>query len=200
MGKEKQTTVLQSSSSQTATQTPEERELNQIQLGEYKGSSGQRQAVGSAGLNLAQLLLEGKQLPGYLQGLTQGIGEDVTSSIVQKSLRDMNTQMAASGAGSFLESGASQAMGVRAAGDIRNQAAQFNLGNLQQLLNLAVGGQAVPMSYQTDLGGNLGQRLAGLRSINQTGSSNQSQYGMNPFMKSFQQSAGTSLGKGLMFG
>lgn len=108
--------------------------------------------------------------------------------------------MAASGAGTFMESGVAQQAGVRAAADVRNQASQFNLQNLQQLLNLAVGGQAVPLAYGESVGGQLGQRLAGLRSVNQTGNSNTTNLSMNPFMKSFQQSAGTSLGKGIFFG
>ena len=149
---------------------------------------------------MAEQLLQGRNLPGYLEPLPFGISEDVTGSIVQNSLRDLNTQMAASGAGTFMESGVAQQAGVRAAADVRNQASQFNLQNLQQLLNLAVGGQAVPLAYGESVGGQLGQRLAGLRSVNQTGNSNTTNLSMNPFMKSFQQSAGTSLGKGIFFG
>ena len=194
MGKEKTTNTTDSKQSQTVAASPQETALNQLQLDEYKASSGQRQAVGSAGLNLSQLLLEGRQLPGYLQGLPAGISPEVTQGIVDQSLRDVNTQMAFSGAGTFMESGASQAAGVRAAGDIRNQSAQFNLGNLQQLINLAVGGQAVPLGYQNDLGGNLGQRLAGLRSVSQQGTSNQ--INRNPFIsgKDVMTGVGTAVG------
>ena len=44
-----------------------------------------------------------------------------------------------------------------------------------------------------------GQSLSGLRNISQTGSSNNATYGMNPFLKSFQQSAGQSLGSNFQF-
>ena len=200
MGKEKQTSTVVQNSTTTPTPTAEETRLNQLQLQDYEQSQPGRQAVNTAGLNLAQQMLEGRPLPGYLGSLPGGISEDVTGGIVQSSLRDLNTQLAASGAGTFLESGSAQQAGVRTAGDIRNQAAQFNLQNLQQLLNLAVGGQAVPLAYGESIGGQLGQRLAGLRSVNQTGNSNTTNLSMNPFMKSFQQSAGTSLGKGIFFG
>lgn len=200
MGKEKQTSTVVQNSTTTPTPTAEETRLNQLQLQDYEASQPGRQAVNNAGLTLAEQLLQGRNLPGYLEPLPFGISEDVTGSIVQNSLRDLNTQMAASGAGTFMESGVAQQAGVRAAADVRNQASQFNLQNLQQLLNLAVGGQAVPLAYGESVGGQLGQRLAGLRSVNQTGNSNTTNLSMNPFMKSFQQSAGTSLGKGIFFG
>ena len=192
-------TVVQgsSTSTQTATPTAEETRLNQLQIQDLEASQGQRQGVNSAGLDLAKLLLTGQNLPGYLGTLPGGISEDVIQGNVDKSLRDLNTQLAASGAGTYLESGASQAMGVRTAGDLRTQASQFNLQNLQQLLNLAVGGQAVPLQYSSDIGNQLGSRLAGLRTINQTGTSSQTT--RTPFLQT-QFAGGIGQGMGSAFG
>lgn len=184
-----------------ATPTAEETALNQLQLSQAQAADPLTRLIQQSGLTLGNLLLTGQELPGYLKALPGGISEDVTNDITNKSLRDLNTQLAFSGAGSFLESGASQSMGVRTAADIRNQAAQFNTQNLAQLLNLATGqGQATPLSYSNDLTGNLGNRLAGLRSVNMQGTTNTTQKSMNPFLKSFETSAGQSLGKGVFFG
>jgi hypothetical protein len=195
MGREKQTIVTQGSSTTTPTPTAEETALNKLQLEEFQASSPARRALTQSGLNLGNLLLTGQPLPGFLSGLPGGISPEVTTSITDQALRDVNTQLAASGAGTFLESGASQAIGARTAGDIRNQAAQFNLQQLAQLLNLATGqGQAVPLGFQSNLSGQLGGQLAGLRSTRTETLGNQSTYQMNPFLKSFYQSAGTGFG------
>lgn len=68
----------------------------------------------------------------------------------------------------------------------------FNIGNLLNLLNLAVGGQASIQQPVLSTGQQLTQALAGLRSVNTQGTATQNttQYGMNPFMKSFQTSMG----------
>ena len=65
-----------------------------------------------------------------------------------------------------------------------------------QLLNIAAGGSAQVQQPGLQTAGQLGQSLSGLRSINQTGSysSTSTTVGMNPFLKSFQESAGQSLG------
>lgn len=68
----------------------------------------------------------------------------------------------------------------------------FNIGNLLNLLNLAVGGQASIQQPVLSTGQQLTQALAGLRTQNVSGTTttNSTQYGMNPFMKSFQTSMG----------
>lgn len=201
MGQEKKTGTTVVNQTTQATPTAEETALNQLQLSQAQAADPLTRLIQQSGLTLGNLLLTGQELPGYLKALPGGISEDVTNDITNKSLRDLNTQLAFSGAGSFLESGASQSMGVRTAADIRNQAAQFNTQNLAQLLNLATGqGQATPLSYSNDLTGNLGNRLAGLRSVNMQGTTNTTQKSMNPFLKSFETSAGQSLGKGVFFG
>lgn len=191
--KEKTTTTTQATSTPTA--DPSMVEMNKLDLDLRKQNQQGLGEVQSNSLNLANLLLRGLQLPGYLQSLPGGISEDVISDMTNKSLNDVNYQLANSGAGSFLESGASQAIGARTAGDIRNNAAQFNLQSLQQLLNLATGNAAQVQSPIISQSGNLGQRLAGLTSVNQTGLSN-FRSNQNPFLNSFAGGLGQGVGSG----
>lgn len=95
-------------------------------------------------------------------------------------------------AGGILNSGSAASISARTAGDIYRNSAQFNLQNLMQLLNLGVGGQALPLQLGIETGQQLGGRLAGLRTG--TSSGNTTTLGMNPFMKSFQTSAGQAFG------
>jgi len=201
MGGEKQTGTTVVNQTTSATPTAEETARNKLQLEQEQAADPFVRALQKSGLELGNLLLRGEGLPGYLGALPGGISPDVVNNITNQSLKDLNVQLAQSGAGSFLESGASQAIGSRTSGDIRNQAAQFNSQNLAQLLNIATGqGQANPLGYSTDLSNSLSGRLAGLRSFNTQGTTTQTQIGMNPFLRSFQNSAGSSLGKGLFFG
>ena len=128
-------------------------------------------------------------MPGYLNTLPGGISEDVTNSITQQSLQDIMPQFQSAG---ILDSGTAAQISSRTAADVRNQSAQFNIQNLLQLLNLGVGGQAQVQQPLLTTSGQYSQSLSGLRSINQTGSS--STLGMNPFLKSFQTSAGSGIG------
>lgn len=189
MGKEK--TVVQSSGTQQATQTPEEQELNRLQLEQAKAFDPIQRQLNESGGNLVNQLLLGQPLPGYLGGLPGGISEDVTSQIVQKSIQDLQGTFGQSG---LLDSGVNASISARTAGDIRMNSAQFNLQNLQQLLNIAVGGQAQVQNSSISQSSVLGQRLAGLRTNTMQG--NQTTLGMNPFLKSFQTSLGSSLGSG----
>lgn len=179
MGADKTTTKT------SAEATPEERQLNQLQLEQAKSFDPQQRQMNQNAGNLVNQLLTGQSLPGYLNTLPGGISPDVTQHIVDQSLRDLYPQFQSSG---ILDSGVAASIAGRTAGDIRASAEQFNIQNLQQLLNLAVGGQAQvqqPMLHTTS---QLGSRLTGLRSSTSTVTA------MNPFLKSFQQSAGQGLG------
>lgn len=191
---EKTTQSAQTQSTQTVTPDPSTVKLNALQYGQAEAADPQQRQINSSGMTAINNLLTGQPLPGYLQGLPGGIDENATNTIVNQSLRDVNTQLAKSGAGTMMESGASQAIGARTAADTRSQAAQFNLQNLLQLLNIGVGGQASVQQPMSAITGQLGGRLAGLNSYASTGNSSQTTLGMNPFMKSFQQSAGKTLG------
>jgi hypothetical protein len=140
------------------------------------------------------------------------LGEDYTADIVQQSLRDLFPQFQAMGLP--IESGVAQSIAGRTSGDIRRQVGEtnierqmlakqfnintqrsgevFNMGQLLNLLNLALGGQAQIQQPVLESGASLGQRLAGLRSINQTGSQTQTS---NPFLSSLYSSLGQGLGQ-----
>lgn len=183
MGREKQT----SNTTQQATATPEETELNKLLL--ERTRAGQTGAIQTqeSGFNLINQLLTGGDLPGNLQGLPGGISEDVTSGIVQKSLEDVRGGLQAQG---LLDSGVRSELETGTAADIRLQSEQFNLQNLMQLLNLAAGGQA---TNQAQIGQGTGQLASNLQGLRSTTSSKANTFA-NPFLKSFQKSLGQSLG------
>ena len=191
MGAEKSTQTTVQNTTSTPTPTAEETRLNQLDLQAREANQQGTIDIQKNSLNLGNLLLQGLQLPGYLGSLPQGISPQVTDELVQQSLRDIKPSFQQGG---ILDSGVAASIAGRTAGDIRLNSAQFNLQNLQQLINLAVGGQAQiqqPIIGQSQI---LGQRLAGLRSLNQTGTNTQTTSSMNPFLKSFQTSLGKTLG------
>jgi hypothetical protein len=196
VGKDKTTETQVVNQTQQATMSPQETGLMEEQLKIQKEATPGIIATNKAGLDLSAAFLGGKDLPGYFKDLPYGISEQVTGGIVQDSLRDMNTQLAASGAGSFMESGATQSIGTRAAGEIRQNAAEFNLGQLLNLLNLATGSSAQIQQPINQRYSTLAPSLAGLRSTNVSGVTTGTTKSMNPFLKSFQTGMGTSAARG----
>jgi len=194
MGASKETTSGQSTQTQTVQPSPQETELNQLRLDREKALDPSILQAQQQGLDLSSILLtggEGGGLPGFLSGLPQGIGEDVTQDIVNRSLGDVRAGLQGGG---LLDSGVRSELEARTSADIRTQAATFNLQNLSQLLNLAVGGQSQPLASPQGFGAQLSQSLAGLRGGTQTGNFNQTTIGPNPFLQSFQTSLGKTLG------
>lgn len=187
MGREKTTVV--NDTTQNVTERPMERATNELQFNQLKEFDPIQRQLNANGGNLVNMLLTGQALPGYLKGLPGGISPDVTQGIVDQSLRDIAPSFQSNG---ILDSGVAASIAGRTAGDIRMQSEQFNLQNLLQLLNLGVGGQAQVQQPILGVSGQLGGRLAGLRSINSTGTT--TTMGMNPFLRSFQTSAGNALG------
>ena len=192
------TTDSNQSSSQTTRPTPtaEETEFNKLQLEQAKDFDPIQRELNERGGNLINQLLAGEgNLPGFLSKLPAGISPEVTQGIVDTSLRDINAQLSASGVGSFMDSGAAQSIGARTSGDIRRASEEFNIGTLFNLLNLGVGGQAQVQSSALNTGAMLSQRLAGLRSVDQSGTmTSRSQFSYNPFKESFYSGLGGSLG------
>lgn len=182
------TTVNQTT---TNTPAPYEAERNALLYNQEAETMPSQTRNILSGLDLSNMLLTGQQLPGYLGALPGGISEDVTQGLVDRAMNDVNVGSQSSG---LLDSGVNASLRARTSGDIRLGSATFNLQNLQQLLNLAVGGQAQPFQAPIAYGQQLGASLAGLRSTNTSGSQQMSNYAMNPFMKSFQTSMGSSLG------
>lgn len=180
MGGEKTT----STQTQRATPTAEETELNKILLGQAREADPLVRQTQKSGLELADLLLQGQNLPGFLSGLPGGISPEVTSGIVQQSLEDIRPGLQAAG---LFDSGVRAELEARTAGDIRRASEEFNIGNRLNLLNLAIGGQAQVQQPVLAGAGTLSSNLRGLRSI--SGSSTQSG-GANPYLTSFAKGAG----------
>lgn len=204
MSKEKETTVVQSTTTTNNTQTvkadptPEEIELNKLAVEREKATNPGLIAAQTAGLDLVRQLLQGQEaLPGFFENLNRGISPELTSDIVQESLADISPQFAQSG---LLDSGVRAVISGRVAGDIRRASEEFNIGNRLNLLNLALSGQAQVQQPILGFSSMLSDRLSGLRTINSSGNSTQSFSGntttkkMNPFLKSFQTSLGSTLG------
>ena len=159
----------QQSSTTTPKPTAEETELNRLQLEREKFLDPQIRETQSSGLSLANQLLRGEEdLPGFLSTIPGGISPEITSSIVQESLRDIRPSFQQSG---LLDSGVRASIEARTAGDIRRASEEFNIGARQNLLNLALSGQAQVQNPILGFSGQLGSRLAGLRTVTQTGSS-----------------------------
>lgn len=172
------------SNSQTATATPEERALmrQQIDMNNFMNPFA-RQNYADLSSNV-QSVLEGKTP--MAKGIG-GIDESQTQNMASAAVRDVLPQFQSAG---ILDSGTAFQGATRAASDIRNQNAQFNVSAAQNLFNLAAGGQSnLQGQYQSNTS-NLTNQLAGLRTINSSGST----IGMNPFLKSFEQSAGKFVG------
>ncbi len=163
------------------------------------------------------------QLP-TLDRMSGQIGEEQIGRLVSQGLEDIMPQFQSSGildSGVAAELSGELATGIRT--DVaesnlerslaidefnleRQRAAQeydigmdysrqaFNQGQLLNLLNLGVGGQAQVQSPILAQSGMLANNLAGLRSTSMSGTTNTQQTMMNPFLKSFQQSLGQNLG------
>jgi len=189
MGSEKSTTTIDNT--QKVTPTPEETEANKLQLEQMRKTSGPQTDVQLAGLDLIKQLLTGTTpLPGFFGTMAQGISPEAISQ--------QGTSMALNAMPGF------QSMGLADSGvaakeiskDISNNllfpAEQFNIGSLQNMLNLALSGQAQVQSPIQANQSMLNNQLAGLRTVQSSGTTTQKS--MNPFLKSFQTSLGSSLG------
>ena len=195
MGKEKTTTVVQSSGTTTPQPTEAELELQKLELERQRATQEGWIQTQTQGLNLINALLTGQtELPGFFGQLGAGISPEMIDQIAQESIKDLPAMFQQMG---ILEGGVAPEIMARTSGDIRRAIEEFNIGNRFNLLNLAFGGQAQvqqPLLAQSQL---LSQRLAGLRPTSWTGQQTSTQYGMNPFMKSFQTSLGQTMGKGV---
>jgi hypothetical protein len=198
MGKEKQTSSGTTVVNQTTTPTPtaEETALNQRNLRIAQATEPGETAAQTNSLNLINQLLTGTIPQGYFQDLGRGISPEAIASQGTQMMRAGRTGMQQQG---LADSGvADRAIAKDISSNLLYPAEQFNIGALQNLLNLAFSGQAqVQQPVQANVN-NLSSSLAGLRSMNTQGttSTSSAQYGMNPFMKSFQTSLGSSLGSG----
>lgn len=202
MGNTKSTTKTSSQTSGETkyTATPEEQELQRLQLERIKASQNQNIALDKLAGQSVETLLSGGELPGNLAPLSRGIDKNATNSMVNQSLQALYPQFQSQG---ILDSGTAAMVAGRTAGDIYRGAQEFNIGTLLNLLNLGVGGQASVQGPTLSTSGQLSSALAGLRTINTKGSASGSSSAIsNPFLTNFYGAAGSTAGSriGNMFG
>ncbi len=168
--------------------TAQEKEFNKLKLEQFKETVGPQTDVQLSGLDLLNRLLQGGEgLPGIFGELGAGISPEAIGTQATRLANEALPQFQSAG---ILESGV---VGREISKSIANQllfpAEQFNIGAKQNLLNLALSGQAQVQQPVTAGAGQLGAQLAGLRSV--SGSQTVSR---NPFLESFFSSAGKTLG------
>lgn len=183
-------TKTQTSTSTQATPTPEETALNQRNLRiAMRTEEGEGQMQENA-LALGNQLLTSFGQPGsdQWQSLIGGVTPEQQQRMINEQWRNIAPGFQTQG---IYDSGLMATAKMRSATDLANQNAQFNVGVLQNALNLALSGQAqVQQPIQSNVS-QLGGQLAGLRTINQSQTTSK-----NPFMESFYTSLGSSLGSG----
>lgn len=171
-------------SSQTATMTPEERKLleQNISNNEFMMPYAQKNFAALSD-NIYSILTGNTPMA---KGIN-GVDEEQTQNMVNASLRDIYPQFQTAG---ILDSGSAIEAAAKTASGVRNANAQFNVSAAQNLFNLASGGQSnLQGQYQSGVS-NTANQLAGLRTVNTTGST----IGMNPFLKSWETNIGKTLG------
>lgn len=197
MGSSKTTNTSNTNTTSTPTPPAYVDEYNKAQVGAAQRQLPQQEALQNTAMqtqqNVYNAFANNTPLTGYL-GTLQGITPEQTNSMVGEALRYADPS--AQGMG-VLNSGAYGAIRARTAAQVMNSNAQFNVGALQNLLNLANTGQAQvqqPMNQQQAI---TSSRLAGLNSTNSYGNSTQTQLGQNPFVNSFETSLGNTFGTGM---
>jgi len=171
--------------------TPEETELNKLQLEMMRATAPYQTEMQKAGLQVGTSLLQGGELPGYLQNLAGGISPEVTQGIVDQSLKDIAPSFQSAG---ILDSGVAASISARTAGDIRRASEEFNIGNRLNLLNLALSGQAQIQSPVLGTASSLRSSLSTLGKTTGTNTTTDNNTFGRTFMQSFGQSAGKTLG------
>lgn len=183
-------TKTTNSSSQQYTPTAAEQQMQNLQLQQYQQLQPYQTQMQQSAYGLGNQLLNsfGDPNGNMWQSLIGGVTPQQQQTMIDEQQRYLNPQFQAQG---IYDSGLAATSKLRAATDLSNQNAQFNVGAMQNALNLALSGQAQiqqPMQGMTSL---LGQQLAGLRGV-----SGQSSSRSNPFLNSFYSSLGSSLGSG----
>lgn len=177
MGQSK--TTVSSNTTTTPEATPEEAELNKLEIERQKRLLEPSIGVQQQGLDLVSQMLSGStNLPGYFGQIGEGIGREGTvigdqdiNQLVTRSLEDIYPQFQNQG---ILDSGVAAELSARTAADVRSQAAQFNAqqdysrqaynqGNILNLLGLGISGQAQVQQPVIAYNQTLSERLAGLR-------------------------------------
>ena len=161
-------TTVQANSTTKPTPTAEETALNKLNLEKAQATQGGQITAQNNSLNLINQLLTGKIPQGELfNQLTGGISPEAMAGQATSMMRAGRTGAQKSG---IAESGsADRAISRDLASNLLMPAQQFNIGAAQNLMNLALSGQAQVQSPIQNNVNQLGQQLAGLRSNQTTG-------------------------------
>ena len=191
-------TKVQSTTTEQQTTTPtataEETEMNRLRLQQFRDIVGPQTAVQQQGLDLISKLFSGSQnLPGFFGEMGLGISPQAIGNQAAELGRQAMPGFQQLGLG---DSGVAYSeISKNIANQLLFPAEQFNLGAKQNLLNLALSGQAQVQQPITANTGSLGQQLAGLRSIASSGYSNTVQ--RNPFLTGADIMGGVGAGIGV---
>jgi hypothetical protein len=162
----------------TPTATPQEQAMEGIQLSEMQGYAPAQGQMYNTAFATGNNLLNAVNQPNspQWQTLLGGITPQQTQS--QVNTQDQALQGSLQQAGIY-NSGTAASGRMAAATQLSNTNAQFNVGTLQNALNLALGGQAQVQSTAASNSSQLGQELAGLRTTNTTGTGTMPSTGFN---------------------
>ena len=127
-------------------------------------------------------------MPGFLGQLSQGLSPEAIGGQATKLAGQFGAGFQSLGIGDSGVAFKETAKGI--ASELLLPAEQFNIGTNLNLLGIGTGTGIQQQQVTNQQAGTLGARLAGLRPV----SGFQTTLGMNPFLKSFQQSLGQTLG------
>ena len=193
MGKDKTTQQGASQSTTKVEQTPEQKAFIQSLLGIQQAGEGDQITTNKNTSALINQLLTGGELPGFLQDLVGGLSPEAISAQASQTALASNTGFQNLG---IIDSGSAfQGTAKNVAQSVLLPAEQFNLGLKGSLLGAGLTGSFGQQAGFQGNAGILGSSLSGLNTINQSGSFSGSTKAMNPFLKSFQQSAGQGFGQ-----
>jgi hypothetical protein len=153
-----------------ATPTAEETAKNKIQLEQLQSyAPAQTQMYNNAfGLGNQLLTSFGDKSGSAWQSLVGGVSQNQMNAQAQQAGRLTNASLNQAG---MVDSGVGKVMNARAMSDSMNSNAQFNIGAMQNALNLALSGQAQVQGTGQANTNSLANSLAGLRSTNTSGTS-----------------------------
>lgn len=154
------------SNTTTVQQTDEEKALNAAKLKQFNEYEPGQTTMYNNAFALGNKLLTSFGNSDQWNTLIGGVTDKQTRNSINLSDRGLRTQGQSSG---ILDSGTMASGRMRAGADIANTNAQFNVGALQNALNLALGGQAQVQGTANASTNSLSTSLAGLRTNNTTG-------------------------------
>lgn len=170
-------TTTTTNQSQQYTPTPTETQLMNNELSLSNAALPGQLANQGYAQNLQGLLMNGQNLPGYLNTLPGGVSQGQSMNEANLANQGIATQFQAMGG---LDSGsAAQSLAGNYANTL-NQNAQFNIENLAQLMNLASGNAYQNVGMIGNNNAMLGTQSGALAS-----SSGKSSQTSNPFLNSF---------------